>query len=184
MNEELRKQIHNNLNEKETDDLLEIWETNDRVEWSDLAFEVLQDILTERIGSLPPQNGPILERKTDEGDDDLEEWETKLLDDENQPDFYDPVEVLSLRDNINKVAKVAVFVYIALSILNFPAFQNILFGMKISASNMPEIIWGFLVTVLGTAIEIALAYFPLKAMGHILRILMEMEFNSRKVKSQ
>jgi hypothetical protein len=38
-----------------------------------------------------------------------------------------------------------------------------------------------LVLILNAAIGIIVIYFPLKALAHILRILMEMEFRSRKV---
>jgi hypothetical protein len=39
-----------------------------------------------------------------------------------------------------------------------------------------------LITSLSTGLQIALTYLPLNALVHILRILMEMEYNSRKVK--
>ncbi len=61
MSNNLRKQIYNSLNLKQTDELLEIWQKNDRVEWTDTTFEVLQEILQERLGELPPQNEPVFE---------------------------------------------------------------------------------------------------------------------------
>ena len=48
MTNELHKQIYNELNLRETNDLLEIWQTNNRAEWSDIAFEIIKQILTER----------------------------------------------------------------------------------------------------------------------------------------
>lgn len=39
--------------------MLNIWQTNDRVEWSDIAFEVIQELLLDRLGEVPPQNPPI-----------------------------------------------------------------------------------------------------------------------------
>ena len=48
MNHELRDQIYNNMNLRETDELLEIWQTNDRVEWSETTFEVIKEILKSR----------------------------------------------------------------------------------------------------------------------------------------
>ena len=35
MSDVLRGQIYRNFKSKETDELLEIWKTNDRVEWSE-----------------------------------------------------------------------------------------------------------------------------------------------------
>jgi hypothetical protein len=60
MSDDIRDQIHSNLNLKETDELIDIWQTNDRVEWSELAFDIIQQILQQRLGELPPQNEPIL----------------------------------------------------------------------------------------------------------------------------
>jgi hypothetical protein len=55
----LRKQIYGNMNLKETEDLVEIWQENDRKEWSDLAFDVIREILVNRLGELPIQTGQI-----------------------------------------------------------------------------------------------------------------------------
>jgi hypothetical protein len=55
MSNDLREQIHNELNLRETEDLLEIWRANDHEEWSDTAFEVIREILSERLGEVPPQ---------------------------------------------------------------------------------------------------------------------------------
>lgn len=54
-NEELRKQIYNELNLRETENLLEIWYANDHDEWSDIAFEAIKEILVGRLGEIPPE---------------------------------------------------------------------------------------------------------------------------------
>ncbi len=55
MDHEFRNQVFKALNLKTTDELIEIWQTNDRTEWSDAAFDVIQEILRNRIGKVPPQ---------------------------------------------------------------------------------------------------------------------------------
>ncbi len=45
--------IRANLEARETEDLLEIWHLHDTAEWTDTAFDVLQDILLERLGEVP-----------------------------------------------------------------------------------------------------------------------------------
>lgn len=112
--------------------------------------------------------------------DGVESWEVKLLDDKDQPEFYDTLEVLSLKDNIDKVAKAVVIVYIVFALINFRTFQGILLGSFPSIDETPGILWSLFLTLLGAGIDIAIVYFPLKALNQILRILMEMEFNSRK----
>jgi hypothetical protein len=48
-------QVYGRLNERETKDLLKIWEENDRNVWTETAFLAIQNILQERLGSVPPQ---------------------------------------------------------------------------------------------------------------------------------
>jgi hypothetical protein len=182
MSGELRGQIYENMNLKETDELLDIWETNDQVEWSDEAFAVVEEILKARIGNLPAQNEPILEHDDEEiiDDDDLEDWEGKLLDDENQPEFYSTLEVISLNDNINKTAKAVIVVNGILALWYFQTFRKMVIGIFPTIGDIPGILTSLLIVALSVGLQIALTYFPLKALGHILRILMQMEFNSRK----
>lgn len=61
MSDDFRDQIYNNLNLKDTDELVKIWEENDRSEWTDMTFEVLRGILQERLGTLPSQSEPFYE---------------------------------------------------------------------------------------------------------------------------
>ena len=112
--------------------------------------------------------------------DGLEDWEAKLLDDENQPEFYDVLDVFSLKDNIDKAAKVVVIAYAVLSILNFRTVQGLILGAFPPTDELPRILQNLLLIVIGTGIDIAVIYFPLKALSYVLSILMQMEFNSRK----
>ena len=179
MSENLREQIRNSLNQKEIYELLDIWKTNDRVEWSDMAFDVLREILRERIGRLPPQNEPILAREEIQQEKFLADWEVKLLEEENQPEFYDPQRVLELRDNINKVAKGAIVVYVALGLLDINFVRDFLQHTPLSYSEILQAFPYTIVNFLVVGLRLAVVYFPLKALSHILRILMQMEFNSR-----
>ncbi len=61
MTDDLRNQVFNNLNLLETDDLIDIWKKNDRVEWSETTFDVVREILQNRFVEIPKQNEPILE---------------------------------------------------------------------------------------------------------------------------
>ena len=183
MSKELREQIRNNLILKDTYELLEIWRVNNHVVWSDLTFEVLREILRDRIREIPPQEEPILEDEEIVQDTyDLEEWETKLLNNEIQPEIYDTLEVLQLRDNINKLIIGVVVVYILLALLNSQFVRMLFEGQILPPAEILRSAPNMLITSLSTGLQIALTYFPLKALVHILRILMEMEYNSRKVK--
>ncbi len=61
MSDDLHRQLYRNFNQKPTDELVEIWQINNRAEWSELTFDVIQEILLERLVELPPQNEPITE---------------------------------------------------------------------------------------------------------------------------
>lgn len=112
----------------------------------------------------------------------LEEWEAKLLDDNSQPELYDTLEVLDLKDKLNAVAKSVIVVYIALGLLNLEVVRMLFQGVMLSPSEIMRNSSNTLFTILSIGIQIAVLYFPLKALSHILRILMEIEFNSRRVK--
>ncbi len=186
--EELRRQIYGNLNLKETDELLEIWQVNNRGEWSDQAFEVIRDILKERGVETSEQNEPVYEVEKETADEEtqedneLEEWEAKLLDDENQPEFYDPLEVLTLRDHINKVTQAVIIVGVLQGLTTFQWYRSIVEYYFPNRQEFVLLIYfiASIVTALSIAVTIAITYFPLKALVQILRILMEMEFTSRK----
>jgi tetratricopeptide (TPR) repeat protein len=53
MDNHLLNQIYNNLLLKETEDLLEIWQKNDSNEWNEKVFEIVKEILVERLGYIP-----------------------------------------------------------------------------------------------------------------------------------
>jgi len=59
MSDELRKQIYDRLVLMETGDLVEIWVANDRVVWSEIAFDVMREILEQRLDELPSQGEPV-----------------------------------------------------------------------------------------------------------------------------
>lgn len=62
----MKAQIENSLRLKETDELLEIWQQADHEAWTDLAFEVVQEILLERLGQIPAPPAGELEPGTPE----------------------------------------------------------------------------------------------------------------------
>lgn len=190
MSGDLRDQIYNELNLRETDDLLEIWHSNNHEEWSDTAFEVIKKILTERLGEIPPQDEVLEESQEGEDskvdnkelDDGLEEWEAKALDDENQPEFYDTLEVITLKENIGKTLKAVIVVNILVGVTIFSWYRNLVASYFLNNMDYSSIInvIALFVTGLSIALQIAITYYPLKALMNILRILMEMEFRSRK----
>src|SRR3989304_86592 len=67
--EPLKTHIRRQMLEKETRELREIGKLNDRKEWSDAAFEVIREILAERLGEVPTQSGSGADIVEDEFED-------------------------------------------------------------------------------------------------------------------
>ena len=110
MSNDFHRQIYENLNLKETDELVSIWQKNDHVEWSDDAFNSIREILQIRLGELPPQNEPVLEY-TDDHKDKEREYESDFeiqIDDGNLPEFYNPHDVLRLEKWLHQAAIVSI----------------------------------------------------------------------------
>ncbi len=59
MDQEWKDQIRSSMQEKDTQELISIWQQNDRAEWSHEAFAVIREILVQRTGELPAQ-GPAV----------------------------------------------------------------------------------------------------------------------------
>jgi Tfp pilus assembly protein PilF len=56
MSDNRREKIYKSLIVKETEDLLDIWQNGEIDEWDAIVFEIIKEILLERLGYLPPQS--------------------------------------------------------------------------------------------------------------------------------
>lgn len=180
MSSDARKQIYNSLNWKETEELLEVWQKNDRVEWTETTFDVLQEILQQRLGELPPQGEPILDHIDVEDEEEIE------ADDDNPPEFYKPREVLWLEKWLYRAAIASIVAAIVASLLELPRMQNIVWSYFTFQPESNSVAWLISIVIFSfiVGLQCILLYFPLKALGSILKILMEMEFNSRAPKTK
>lgn len=189
MSNDLRKQIYNSFDQKETDELVEIWETNDRVKWSETAFDAIQEILQKRLGELPPQGELILKHIEDDSDHefDADESLAKFIDKDNAPVFYRPKEVLWMGTWLNRAAKAAIVITIIISLpelFRFHTIVNSFFLQNPDPAIGNLISWLITIVIMGLAIALQcfIVFFSLRALAAILKILMEMEFNSRGAK--
>jgi hypothetical protein len=187
MNNDLHKQVYNNLNLKETNELVEIWQKNDHVEWAEDTFIVIREILQERLGKLPPQDEPILEYTDDDEDnEDEDEDESEvdfLVDDENPPEFYNPHEVLRLEKWLYQAAIASIIASVVSSLLGLAQMQGVVLSFFRGEMEWNFVAWliAIVIFIFAVGLQSIIIYFPLKALGSILKILMEIEFNSRGV---
>jgi hypothetical protein len=136
--------------------------------------------LKARGVEIPQQDQAIYEH--DETKDyDFSDEELKIINDENPPDFYDPFEVLRVSKWIGLAIKLLIGLIIVQNLLNISTplriAQSYFAGSKYFLGAYPV---ALLLVAVNIAIGILLTYMPLKFLSHILRILMEMEFRSRK----
>lgn len=109
----------------------------------------------------------------------------KLVDnEENAPVFYKPQEVLWLHTWLNRAAIITVVITIISGFAGYPAIYRLFLSMGQSETtwNTGAAIFAFIMTVIGVVFQSIFGYFTLKALGSVLKILMELEFNVRGVK--
>ena len=105
-------------------------------------------------------------------------------DTENQPVFYNPVSVLQMDEFLKWTAWIMVAVTIGSSIFSINTMaQNVAYVLTQTATpnTLAWIITAILFIIVVGA-SAAVYYFPLRALGKVLKILMELEYNSRGVK--
>jgi hypothetical protein len=133
MSDDLYQQIYNNMNLKDTEELLNIWITNDRTTWSDAAIEAIENILGKRSIELPTREMPAAEEMQEEIEDEEAEYnpdefteeEREIIEDENPPEFYDPFEVLDTSHWMEIVAKVMVGAIVLSNAVKYSTIWNI-----------------------------------------------------------
>ncbi len=185
MSDSLRTSLYSRFNQRDTDELLSIWQENNRGDWSDLAFDVLREILQERLGEVPPQSEPTFERAApDDAGDVSQERIDQLLADEEAPVFYNPREVLGLAKWLKRVAIGMVGVTIMASLVYLPSAYESLRSFSPMDSFPKTLVWGLTLLLVGgpTALQCALYYWGFRWLAFVLKMLMEMEFTSREAR--
>ena len=171
-----REIIHGNLDLLETDELVKHWLKHDENEWMPIAFEVMGEILIGRLGELPTPDyqfdEPILpeqpKRKT------LQELKSLVSD--NDPVFYDPYKLGVFIRWLNRVLYLLIlFSTLQFSFYCWPFFEG-LKEVKFDSS-----FWFlFRDELISLVIKVLVYFFVLKTITFVLKVLKEMEFNSRK----
>jgi hypothetical protein len=172
--------IYNNLNLLETDDLISHWQKRDEEEWTPVAFDVMEKILIKRLGKLPAKveyDEPKMEMDIEtSGEKPKLISELKTLIRDNDPVFYDPEKItLFVKWIFRSVNFLIILSAVKFIIDNVPVFRTIFepnyFGSGVLLS--------LLLSLVGLILTSMLLFFSYKALGYVLKILREMEINSR-----
>lgn len=174
MANDLRWHIFQSMDGKPTEELLEIWQANDCSVWSDLAFEVVAEILQQRLGELPVQNEPIT--VSPEPSQPAEDFEPVG----DEPEFYRPKEILWLQKQLKWVSVVFAAGILLVNIISIPSLLGT-FSDQIPSSSLDSArdAWITILFIIFTLFCAVIGYLALRWLASILGILMEMEYNSR-----
>ncbi len=180
MSSDFHTQLHHQFNQRDTDELLTIWQENNRGDWSETAFEVIREILQERLGQVPPQNAPTFERTTPQEPPDPA---GQLLEREAKPVFYSPKEVFWLIKWLERLSIAAVVATIVLSISWISTMHALISGFFTNGDEPKMLVWTltFLLLAVDVALQCVLYYFGFRWLAFILQMLIEIEFRSRKL---
>ena len=113
--------------------------------------------------------------------EDIKEIESLIADQENPAIFYKPIDVLNLIKWIEWGEKVAVIVIILRNLVDFPRTVTIIKSYYFQEPNMLIVyLLSLTLLMLSVLFGIAITLVLLRTLKYVLRIVMEMEFTSRK----
>ena len=111
----------------------------------------------------------------------IKEIESLIADQENPAIFYKPIDVLNLIKWIEWGEKVAVIVNILRNLVDFPRTVAIIKSYYFQEPNMLIVyLLSLTLLMLSVLFGIAITLVLLRTLKYVLRIVMEMEFTSRK----
>lgn len=170
----LREQIVQNMEAKTTDELLQIWQRNDTQAWTSQAFQVIHDILQDRLGVVPPQGVALAV-------DPPAEVQAKAGPDENdtgdEDTYTTPSAVLDLAYWLSIASKVVVGLTLALMLI------RLITGVQaLQASPATSLLDGNILATLYAIISIGIAgavnFFILQGASHVLYLLLDIQANT------
>jgi hypothetical protein len=111
----------------------------------------------------------------------IKEIESLIADQENPAIFYKPIDVLNLIKWIEWGEKVAIIVIILRNLVDFPRTVTIIKSYYFQEPNMLIVyLLSLTLLMLSVLFGIAITLVLLRTLKYVLRIVMEMEFTSRK----
>jgi hypothetical protein len=163
----MHRVIVTNMRAKESEELLAIWQKNDRKEWTEEAFGIVHDILLERLGSVPEQGAPYVEPTEETDGDD----EGDQVDAYHNPDLVLRIAFLATRASRIVVALgvIMIILQIAANVERVPARSSPLYAA-----------YSIIFPSAANAISWIVAYITLRAISQILYLLLDIHNNTAR----
>jgi hypothetical protein len=167
VNEDRVQQIRRKFEERDTEDLIAIWQKNDRDEWTPEAFVAIREILFSRTGKIPEQTGRIPTDQQSAGNEEIsEEADT----------YYDKQHMLRIASYAKNLAVLVAILFGLILIWGVVSLYSAVFS---TSSTAPS---GFfsLSVVLASVIYCGFFWIVLQLIGEGVYILMDIEENTRQ----
>jgi hypothetical protein len=150
------QQIHATLEQRETEDLLKIYQQNNRDEWTPEAFEAIRQILLERNASIPDQ--------------------APLEEEEEVDSFSDGDSLINLASRAKELSWVFILLFFVLVVVDVLAFLPTLLSRDSAAIS----IWPFLIGLIASLGLCGFFWVALQAIGEMIYLFMDIEENTRR----
>jgi hypothetical protein len=159
--------IRRSLEDRDTAELLEIWQKNDPGEWSPEAFQAIREILIERIGSVPDQQA-----REPEAQGEVESESEP----ESEPDtYYERKNMIRLASRAKNLSVVVIVLFGLILIAVLISFLPVL----LAPFSQPQNFLIFLITLLVAFSLCAFFWIVLQVIGEGAYLLMDIEENTR-----
>ncbi len=113
----------------------------------------------------------------------IDEQSEELVDEENVPVFYEPSDALNIKEWLERVGIIAIFVFILSNFARLSYYQAVVDRYIPNTPALEYLTWMIAIGIVAlvTALQCLITYFSLRALASILAILMEMEYTSRGI---
>ncbi len=166
--ERYEQEVLRQMEAKETDELLQIWQENDREAWTEEAFDAVRKILLERLGELPAQGLP---EEEEPAEDESEEDGRLIL------PYPTDKKLIWIADWSNRLSGVVLAIGIIEAMIRFISvvvsqFSNL-------GPNTAFIIFMGLFVAVGSVLSYAFLYLVMQAITEIIYLLLDIRELSR-----
>jgi hypothetical protein len=157
----LRDQILQQMQAKETEELIAIWRKNDEDTWTDEAMVIIEEILIQRLGKLPD-----LDSVDDEADEDKSGARAVKY-----PTDKRLIWIAELSGRLSWVILAVAIIYAGLQLVYFFSFQSSYSGWPIT-----YVVWDGLLRILirlSDVLYAGFAFLVLQAVTEVIYLLMD-----------
>lgn len=152
-------------------------------EFTELGYKVVQEILLKRLGSLPEHKPDTISQPFELGDGESVSLNEDDIQSEFRPEFYNPNNVIRLEKLLYAAGRTLLWVLTLSLFTTYPYYQNFIRTYFPGLMSNPFIIifLTVIIMILNYVLSVVVMVLPLIGIAKLLRILMQMELDSRGI---